>query len=194
MKISGMGLSMSTNVAVTKAAYFFFFSMVERVENAAVVCCFMTPDYQKSSSCQHELEYAHKNKIHIIPCMLGDKHDREWKPSNWLDLLTSGIDYVNFTDDSESSILLTVKDIIKRINNPSPSCRAASSSRPDKLFKSIREKYLTQNSIRYLMNEKKIFPIEQNYITFGSSGSKRTARESKLNRRKQYNYGALSMY
>ncbi|CAF3791527.1 unnamed protein product [Rotaria magnacalcarata] len=42
-------------------------SMAEAVENAAVVCCFMTPEYQKSSACEDELAYADTKNIRIVP-------------------------------------------------------------------------------------------------------------------------------
>ncbi|CAF4797410.1 unnamed protein product [Rotaria sp. Silwood1] len=115
-------------------------SMAEGVENATVVCCFMTPDYQKSHNCQLELEYANKKEIRIIPCMLGDKSDRKWKPSSWLGLITGGLQYINLRDDSDSNIQLRARELIDRIKNQSSASTTKLVLAPIKLFEPIRDK------------------------------------------------------
>lgn len=75
--------------------------MADGIENAGVVCCFMTPEYQNSENCKLELQYAKKRGKRIVPCMLGDK---TWKPSSWLGLITAGEQYINFRDISEENI------------------------------------------------------------------------------------------
>ena len=65
------------------------FSLAVGVENAAVVCCFITSDYQKSEDCKLELQYAQKRHKRIIPCML--ENIKTWKPCSWLELITKGV-------------------------------------------------------------------------------------------------------
>lgn len=91
--------------------------MADGIENAAVVCCFMTPDYQKSENCKLELQYAKKRGKRIIPCMLGDK---AWKPSSWLGLITAGEQYISFRDDSTENIRLKARQLIDQIKEQPP--------------------------------------------------------------------------
>lgn len=90
-------------------------SMADGVENAAVVCCFMTPDYEKSENCKLELQYAQKRHKRIIPCMLSDT--KVWKPSDWLGLITTELVYEDFHDVSELNIHLKARELIRRIYN-----------------------------------------------------------------------------
>ncbi|CAF4120040.1 unnamed protein product [Adineta steineri] len=55
-----------------------YMSMAEGVENAAVVCCFMTPEYQESENCRLELTYAERQRKRIIACIIAEKKD--WRP------------------------------------------------------------------------------------------------------------------
>ena len=41
-------------------------AMAEAVENAAVICPFMTEDYEKSESCELELNYAKDRRVQVI--------------------------------------------------------------------------------------------------------------------------------
>ncbi|CAF2924459.1 unnamed protein product, partial [Rotaria sp. Silwood2] len=138
--------------------------MAEGIENADVICCFMTPDYQESRNDKHELEYANKRGAHIIPCMIGDKNDRKWRPSGWLGLITAGRLYIDFRDDSDSKIQLQTTELINRIKDQSSVSTTDSSPAPFKVFAMIRDKYLRDNQIKLMVNEYKRFPIEQSYI------------------------------
>lgn len=46
------------------------FSMAAGVEEAAVICPFMTPAYQASQCCKKELNYAETRQVIIVPVML----------------------------------------------------------------------------------------------------------------------------
>ena len=48
-------------------------SLAEGVENAAIVCCFISLDYEKSENCQVELQYAHKRGRRVVLFMLYSK-------------------------------------------------------------------------------------------------------------------------
>jgi hypothetical protein len=68
--------------------------MAEGVENAAVICCFLTPQYQDSVACKDELTYAKERRVCIIPIRLM----KDWKPTGWLGFSITGLKYINFCD------------------------------------------------------------------------------------------------
>ncbi|CAF0829023.1 unnamed protein product [Adineta steineri] len=76
-------------------------SMAEGVENAVVLCCFLTPQYQDSVACKDELTYAKERRVPIIPIRL----IKDWKPSGWLGFSVTGLKYIKFTDYSTNSDL-----------------------------------------------------------------------------------------
>lgn len=89
----------------------FAFSMADGVENAAVVCCFMTPKYQNSRNCEKELLYAERRRVSIIPCRL----TRGWEPSTWLGLVIAGLVWVDFRDCAEANLDLKIDKLIEQI-------------------------------------------------------------------------------
>lgn len=68
--------------------------MAEGVENAAAICCFLTPKYQDSVACKDELTYAKEQHICIIPILL----EPNWKPKGWLGFTIAGHKWINFRD------------------------------------------------------------------------------------------------
>ena len=85
--------------------------MADGVENAAVVCCFMTPKYQNSRNCEKELLYAERRRVSIIPCRLS----RDWEPSTWLGLLIAGLVWIDFREITEANIDLKIDRLIEQI-------------------------------------------------------------------------------
>ena len=71
--------------------------MAAAVEAAAVVVCFMTPQYQSNHFCQKELKYAADQRKPIIPCLVTP----DWQQSDWLGLITAGLIWLDFRDVSE---------------------------------------------------------------------------------------------
>ncbi|KAJ3615332.1 hypothetical protein NHX12_018900 [Muraenolepis orangiensis] len=67
-------------------------AMAAGVEEAAVICPFMTPAYQASRSCKRELSYADSREVVTVPVMLA----RNWEASEWLGLVTAGLLWVDF--------------------------------------------------------------------------------------------------
>nr|XP_046234574.1 uncharacterized protein LOC124053454 [Scatophagus argus] len=67
-------------------------SMAAGVEEAVVICPFMTPAYQASRSCKKELNYADTREVIIVPVMLAN----DWEASEWLGLITAGLLWVDF--------------------------------------------------------------------------------------------------
>lgn len=65
--------------------------MAAGVEEAAVICPFMTPAYQASQCCKKELNYAEKRQVIIVPVMLTNN----WEASEWLGLITAGLLWVD---------------------------------------------------------------------------------------------------
>jgi HEAT repeat protein len=135
------------------------FSMNAAVDEAEIICCFMTPEYQDSITCKNELQYAKEKNKHIIPCMIGDKENKQWKPTDWLESITGGLNYIDFQEESLSNIQLKTEELISRITNQS------STSVQYNLVDAIKEKYLKKDKIKCMLNEEDAFPIEQNYIS-----------------------------
>jgi len=68
--------------------------MAEGVENAAAICCFLTPKYQDSVACKDELTYGKERGVQIIPVRL----IANWKPSGWLGFTITGHKWIDFRD------------------------------------------------------------------------------------------------
>jgi hypothetical protein len=94
--------------------------MAEAVEESLAVCCFITPEYQKSKCCKMELEYAHKLDKPIIPCFLTN-----FQPRKWLGILTAGLIYYDFSNDSYdivvNQLIQHVKQNILKVKTRVPS-------------------------------------------------------------------------
>ncbi|CAN9510221.1 unnamed protein product [Ophioblennius macclurei] len=73
-------------------------AMAAGVEEAVVICPFMTPAYQASRSCKKELNYADTREVIIVPVMVTNN----WEASEWLGLLTAGLLWVDFRNAEES--------------------------------------------------------------------------------------------
>ena len=67
--------------------YLISFSLADGIDNAAVFCCFLTPQYQQYVECQIELKYATQKSVKIIPCILKDP--KIWKCAEWLESMHS---------------------------------------------------------------------------------------------------------
>ncbi|CAF0840289.1 unnamed protein product [Didymodactylos carnosus] len=164
-------------------------SMADGIENAAVVCCFMTPDYQKSENCKLELQYAEKRGKRIIPCMLGDK---AWKPSSWLGLITGGEQYISFRDDSAENIRLKARQLIDQIKEQPPTSQPV--DEPSYLFEIIRVEYERNNRIERIMNPAKSVPIEQSYINLAIVEIKEQQEKEKMLRDAQHNDAIIGIF
>ncbi|XP_036372463.1 uncharacterized protein LOC118769463 [Megalops cyprinoides] len=73
-------------------------AMAAGVEEAAVICPFMTPAYQASRSCKKELNYADMRGVNIVPVMLA----KNWEASEWLGLITAGLLWMDFRNAEKS--------------------------------------------------------------------------------------------
>ncbi|CAF1593611.1 unnamed protein product, partial [Didymodactylos carnosus] len=87
-------------------------SMAEAVENAAVICCFLTPKYQESKNCKLELQYAVGRNVPVIPCMMS----ASYKPSNWLGITLTDLIWLNFRQLSNDNMNLKGAELIDRIH------------------------------------------------------------------------------
>ncbi|CAF1081703.1 unnamed protein product [Adineta steineri] len=166
--------------------------MAEGVENASVVCCFMSPEYQESDNCKLELKYAQTRRKRILPCIVTKQ--KGWKPSDWLGLITAGLLYVNFKDDSEETIRLKAKELINRIKEQSSSLE--STSELTYLTEIIKCEYMrTQNThIGFIMDPNKSYPIKQNYINLNIVKSKDLHDKKKKIYEAQLNNAAVTNF
>jgi hypothetical protein len=164
--------------------------MAEGVENAAIVCCFMSAEYQESENCQLELKYAKKRHIRILPCIVTDQ--KEWKPSNWLGLITAGLLYVNFEDDSEENIRMKANELIDRIKEPLSAPKPP--SEPTYLMEVAKYEYTRNARIERIMNPAKSFPIEQSYINLAIVKAKEQHEKEKQLRDAQDAYAIMGTF
>lgn len=67
-------------------------SMAFGVDNALVVCPFMTNKYSESKNCKKELNYADSQDKEILPIMA----EGGYKATGWLGLITAGLLWVDF--------------------------------------------------------------------------------------------------
>ncbi|CAJ1052585.1 uncharacterized protein LOC125883569 [Xyrichtys novacula] len=87
-------------------------SMAAGVEEAVVICPFMTPTYQASRSCKKELNYADSREVVIVPVMLANN----WEASEWLGLITAGLLWVDFRNaDSEENFEMCISSLQEEI-------------------------------------------------------------------------------
>ncbi|KAL5264916.1 hypothetical protein ACHWQZ_G005866 [Mnemiopsis leidyi] len=75
-------------------------SMAKAVENAMIICPFMTEAYQNSESCELELNYAKDSQVQIVPCMVQnlDKDGGRYRATGWLGVITAGKLWTDFRD------------------------------------------------------------------------------------------------
>ena len=169
-----------------------FFSLAEGVENAAVVCYFMTPDYEKSDICKVELQYAQKRCKQIIPCMLNNRD--AWEPSDWLKAITGQLEYVELHNISESNIRSKMRELINRIEEQLSSTPTLSHRQSSYLFELIKYGYKQNSRIERFMNPAKSFPIEHSYINLAIVETKEQQEKEKKLRDTQYNDSIMGTF
>ncbi|XP_051241151.1 uncharacterized protein LOC127354893 [Dicentrarchus labrax] len=88
-------------------------SMAAGVEEAVVICPFMTPAYQASRSCKKELNYADSREVIMVPVML----TKNWEASEWLGLITAGLLWVDFrnAEKDEEEFEMCVRSLEEEI-------------------------------------------------------------------------------
>ena len=169
-------------LTVTLHMNFFIHSLAEGVENAAVICCFVTPDYGKSENCKLEVEYSQKRSKPLIPCNLGNAST--WKPTAWLKSITTGNIWIDFHDVSESNIDSKIRELVGRIHEQCSSTSYSTSQSVDDatyLFELMKHEYRRNSRIERFINPSKSFPIEESYINLAIVQTKeQREKENKL--------------
>ena len=61
------------------------------------ICC-ASPRYQSSENCKLELKFAKQSGVEIVPVMAEGKN---WRPSNWLGLITAGALWTPLIKDAD---------------------------------------------------------------------------------------------
>jgi hypothetical protein len=159
-----MGLE-TCSFSHTVTLLLFFFSLADGVEKAAIVCCFLTSDYEKSEECKLELKYAHKRHKRIVLCIFNDMI--HWQQSKWLKSMIDEFEHIEFRDISKSNIHSKVRELIVQINEQTRArewSQSQSLNEPTYLFELIKYDYMCNSTIERFMNQSKSFPIEQAYI------------------------------
>ncbi|CAF1482120.1 unnamed protein product [Adineta ricciae] len=154
-------------------------SLANGVENAAAVFCFLTPDYERSPVCKLELQYAHKRRKLLIPCLFDDKVF--WDDSSWLMTVVGSLHCYNINDIQDRDNMY-LEDLINDLNQKRFSSKhvlTESLGPPNYLFELIKYRYLCDNKIERLMNPSETFPIDQIYINLAIVETKETQEKEK---------------
>ena len=161
-------------------------SLAAGVENAVVICCFVTSDYEKSENCKLELEYAQKRGKSIVLCNLGNAST--WRPTAWLKSITTRNIWIDFHDVSESNIDLKIRELVGRINEQcswTPYSTSQSADDATYLFELMKHQYRRNSRIQRFINPAKSFPIENSYINLAIAERKeQQEKEKKLSNAK----------
>ncbi|KAM7438077.1 hypothetical protein ABFA07_012383 [Porites harrisoni] len=108
-------------------------SMAYGVDNAAVVCCFMTSDYCGSRNCKKELNYADGQTKSIVPVMC----EKGFKAQGWLGIITAGLLWIDFRDGTvfENSLASLAKEIVNALDSgvPESAIKLSSSEIPQEM-------------------------------------------------------------
>jgi len=96
--------------------------MAGAIEESFVVIPFLTPQYQESTNCKLELNYAHNQNKLTVPVMV----EPNWQPKRWLGFLVNSKLYVDFRphvkyDDSISLLIEQLKRANENIAKLMPS-------------------------------------------------------------------------
>ncbi|CAM4811676.1 unnamed protein product [Rotaria magnacalcarata] len=163
-------------------------SLADGVENAVVICCFITSNYEESGNCKLELQYAQKRYKTIIPCILDDAN--VWKPADWLEDIVREKNCIDFRDFSESNMHIKSRELIDQINEQYMTLKYRPLQLNDEathLFELIREEYKRNSRIERLMDPTKSFPIEESYINLSVVESKEEREKEKKLRDVKHN-------
>lgn len=93
-------------------------SMARGVDNAAVICCFMTSDYTGSRNCKKELNYADAQSKSIVPVMC----EKGFKAQGWLGIITAGLLWIDFREGTvfDNSLTSLAKEIVNALDSDVP--------------------------------------------------------------------------
>ncbi|CAF1564584.1 unnamed protein product [Adineta ricciae] len=154
-------------------------SLANGVENAAAVFCFLTPDYERSPVCKLELQYAHKRRKLIIPCLFDDK--KFWEDSSWLMSIVESVkDFIiNEIQEMNKMYLENWISYLNKERSSSKHISTESVGPPNYLFELIKYKYLCDNKMERFMNPSKTFPIEQSYVNLAIVETKESQQKEK---------------
>ncbi|XP_015780024.1 PREDICTED: uncharacterized protein LOC107357902 isoform X3 [Acropora digitifera] len=82
-------------------------TMARAVENSSVILIAMSREYQNSTNCRSEAEYAYELRKKIIPLMM----EKNFKPDGWLGIIKGTKLYMHFEKDPREGIQQLLKEI-----------------------------------------------------------------------------------
>ena len=136
------------------------------VENAVVVCCFITSEYQASLECRFELQYAKKRYKKIIACILTDPDT--WIPTDWLHTVIHDVSRVEFHEITDTPdvdyVMQWLMYYMKNATHPKSNSTLMTDDEPSYISELIKYEYQRNSRIEHFMNPAKSFPIEESYI------------------------------
>lgn len=159
--------------------------MIEAIDNACFVCCFLNANYEESPFCKLELEYAKKLKKGIASCILVDKH--QWRPtkSKWLDLAIRSTQLFDFSSSSEEFLMRQLQQLILIIDYGLLDSQENFLKPKDKLVIALKHQYLCRGQIKRTSDETMNFAMEKMYVNLSMVITKQEAVEKTLLRQNQ---------
>jgi hypothetical protein len=85
-------------------------SMAEGVENASVVVCFISQEYQDSENCQLELKFARQTGVPIVPV----KVQADWRASGWLGIVIAGALWTALDANAMDSSIDAIAEAVRK--------------------------------------------------------------------------------
>ena len=140
-------------------------SLADGVQNAAIVCCFISSDYEQSENCQLELQYAHKRGKRVILFMLCSA--QSWEPSSWLASSIKEFECIRYEEDCYSDIDFSADWLMYQIEHKPDGTQLPQTplaEQPSYLYELVKHDYRRNSRIKRFMNPAKSISIEESYI------------------------------
>ena len=173
----------------------FHSSLVDGVENAAIVCCFISSNYEQEEHCQLELQYAHKRGKRVILFILC--HIHSWQPSPWLKPMVKDLESVAYVENCLSDINLGAGYLLflmkkqplagQIIGPPLP-------EQPSYLYELVKLAYKLDSRIERFMNPSQSFLIEESYINLALVETKEHQEKERQLRNVESNNVAIDKF
>ena len=157
-------------------------SLADGVENAAIVCCFISSDYEQSENCQLELQYASKRGKRVIRFMLCNTQSRQ--PFSCLESLMDDFECIKYDEDCQSDIESSAGWLVYLMSKKPLASQLIGfplQEQPSYLYELVKHEYKRNSRIERFMNPAQSFSIDRSYINLALvETTKHQKKETKL--------------